>query len=242
MVEIDFGKWINNIWIHILSSSISIFTCSTSILLKYNILISRWVCHLITDLHKLFASHMFALGMVVCEWLYSKLLCLTNSFCCSFWARCSDIIVDCSLCAAWSHRASSVLIIHSKIMIKFCMWFQNTLRPLVDFIWIFCSFNHLNSTMFTIVEIRYHMTLCMASPPTSIYITVINHSAASSSMVITSWLLKTSIVCEIMSCSKRGKTKSTSAICVSLYGLSKSIGNHFWLINDHLSILFQALV
>ena len=132
---------------------------------------------------------MFALWVIVCKWLYTKLLSLSYSFCCSFWARCSNVIVNSSLSAAWSHRASCILIIHTKIMIKFCVWFQYTLRPLIDFICILCSFDHLNSTMLTVVEIWNHITLSVTSSATPIDIAVIHHPTASSSMMIARWLL-----------------------------------------------------
>ena len=153
--------------------------------------------HFITDIYKFFASHMFGLWMVVGKWLNTKLLRLADSFCCSFRTWRSNVIVNSSLSTTWSHWTCRILVIHSEVMIKFCMWFQNTLRSLIWFVRVLCWFNHLDLAVVTL-EVWYEVTLSMASSPTAINITVVNHSTASSSMVA-SWLLKTIVVSKIMS-------------------------------------------
>ena len=116
---------------------------------------------------------------VVSKLLDTELLGLANCFDGSFRSWGGNVVINGSLSTAWTHRSSRVLIIHTKIMIEFCVWFKNALGSLIYFVWVFSSFDHLNLVLILIDNVG--MTTSVAT----INVAVINDTASVSSVV--SW-------------------------------------------------------
>jgi prepilin signal peptidase PulO-like enzyme (type II secretory pathway) len=110
-----------------------------------------------------------------------------------------NVSCNCSLSAIWTHRASRVLVIRCKIMIKFCMWFQHTLASLVLFsaiiVAVFLSFDQMHILAWillglalvikTIIDIAIVQSLAVHASLSAIRITDEHSDVLRSYVVIT---------------------------------------------------------
>jgi len=194
--------------------------------------------HVIID--HVFASVMLTLILVLTlaavELLHTNLLnYLPDSFCCSFRTWSWNVSCNCSLSAIWTHRTSRILVICSKIVIKFCMRFQYTLASLVLFSSIsaiFLSFNQMHILSWillcltlvikTIIDVAVVQSLSVHASLSAIRITD-EHSD-----FLRCYVMITHI----------GHSERNVAIVVSLCIGAQSIGDELWLIDNDVLVLF----
>ena len=195
--------------------------------------------HVIID--HVFASVMLTLILVLTlaavELLHANLLNdLSHSFCCSFRAWSWNVSCNCSLSAIRTHRTSRILVIRGKIMIKFRMWFQNTLASLVLFpsisSAIFLSFNQMH----ILAWILLCLTLVIKTVVDIAIVQSLSVHASLSAIRITdehSDFLRCYVVIAHV-----GHSERNVAIVVSLCIGAQSIGDELWLIDNDVLVLF----